>query len=161
MDPDYASRHAGVELREKVGLAVNVVSIAAPVFKGISWLKGIFSGIDAAKAAVADGRFYSVAFETRLSAQSYPGVTRYMEANIAIEDALASNPALTELGISVPKSATGSILGKSPEGWVWHHDTAPGVMQLVPKSQHPNIPGGIFWETLHPDGLGGFSIWGK
>lgn len=46
-------------------------------------------------------------------------------------------------------------------GWVWHHDIEPGVMQLVPKSQHPNIPGGIFWDTLHPGGQGGFSIWGK
>ena len=34
-------------------------------------------------------------------------------------------------------------------------------MQLVPKAQHPNIPGGIFWETMHPEGIGGYSIWGK
>ena len=164
MDPAYNARNEGVELRENVLTVIDIATIVSPFVKGVRLLKGAFSGFKAAKAAVADGRFYSVAFETRLSAESYPGVTRYMhfkEANIALEDALASNPALTELGISVPKSATGSILGKSPEGWVWHHDTAPGVMQLVPKSQHPNIPGGIFWETLHPDGFGGFSIWGK
>jgi hypothetical protein len=34
-------------------------------------------------------------------------------------------------------------------------------MQLVPNAQHPNIPGGIFWETMHPGGIGGYSIWGK
>jgi len=74
---------------------------------------------------------------------------------------MQANPALAELGISVPKSPTGSILGKSPENWVWHHDTEAGVMQLVPKSQHPNIPGGIFWETMHSGGNGGYSIWGN
>lgn len=118
----------------------------------------------AAKIAVADGRFYSVAFETKLSTDSYPGFTRYMhfkEANGALEEALAANPALANMGITVPRSATGAILGKSPEGWVWHHDLEPGVMQLVPKSQHPNVPGGIFWETLHPGGYGGYSMWGK
>ncbi len=116
------------------------------------------------KAAEASGNFYSVAFEITLSPTSYPGVTRYMhfkEANIALDAAMESNPALAELGISVPKSPAGSILGKSPENWVWHHDTEAGVMQLVPKSQHPNIPGGIFWETMHPGGDGGYSLWGK
>jgi RHS repeat-associated protein len=110
------------------------------------------------------GQFYSTAFETTLSPTSYPGVTRYMhfkEANIALDAAMQSNPALAKLGISVPRSSSGSILGKSPENWVWHHDTKAGVMQLVPKSQHPDIPGGIFWETVHPGGNGGFSIWGK
>lgn len=33
-------------------------------------------------------------------------------------------------------------------------------MQLVPKSQHPSIPGGIFWNTMHPGGKGGMSNWG-
>jgi RHS repeat-associated protein len=118
----------------------------------------------AANTAVPDGKFYSVAFETTLSPTSYPGITRYMhfkEANIALDISMQSNPALAKLGISVPKSPTGSIIGKSPENWVWHHDTAPGSMQLVPKSQHPNTPGGSFWETLHPGGSGGFSSWGK
>lgn len=55
----------------------------------------------------------------------------------------------------------GSIIGKSPTNWVQHHDIENGLMQLVPKSQHPNVPGGIFWETLHPGKKGGFSIWGK
>jgi len=61
----------------------------------------------------------------------------------------------------VPRSATGSIIGKSPTNLVWHHNVNKGIMQLVPKAQHPNIPGGIFWETMHPEGIGGYSIWGK
>ncbi len=47
------------------------------------------------------------------------------------------------------------------QGWVWHHDIEPGVMQLVPKSQHPDNFGGIFWDTLHPGGKGEFSTWGR
>jgi hypothetical protein len=99
-----------------------------------------------------------------LKSSSYPGVSRYLhfkEANKALQAAMKSNPLLKKLGISVPKSASGKIIGKSPTGWVWHHDVKRGVMHLVPKSQHPNIPGGIFWGTMHPGGVGGYSIWGK
>ena len=66
---------------------------------------------------------------------------------------------MSQLGITIPRSSTGSILGKSPTDWVWHHDVGTGVMQLVPKSQH--TIGSSFWNTLHPGGRGGFSIWGK
>ena len=119
-------------------------------------------------ARTASGDFYSVAFETELSPTSYPGVSRYMhfkEANTALDAAMNADAdfaaTMDQLGISVPRSSSGSILGTSPENWVWHHDTEAGIMQLVPKSQHPNIPGGIFWETMHPGGNGGFSIWGQ
>lgn len=100
----------------------------------------------------------------QLEATSYPGVSRYMhfkEANIALDRAMNSNPMLGRLGIIVPRSKTGSIIGKSPTDWVWHHHTSKGVMQLVPKSQHPNVPGGIFWETMHPGRIGGYSLCGK
>jgi hypothetical protein len=115
-------------------------------------------------ARTASGDFYSVAFQTKLAPTSYPGVSRYMhfkEANTALDAEMQSNPLLAELGINVPKSPNGTILGKAPTDWVWHHDAEAGVMQLVPKAQHPNIPGGIFWDTMHPGGVGGFSIWGQ
>ena len=99
-----------------------------------------------------------------LSTESYPRVSRYMhfkEANLSLDAAMESNSALSDLGISVPRSKTGSITGKSPNGWVWHHDINNGVMQLVPKIQHPNIPGGIYWEAVHSNGFGGYSIWGN
>ena len=51
------------------------------------------------------------------------------------------------------------ILGKSPTGWVWHHDLEEGIMQLVPSVQHTK--GSIFWDTLHPWGFGGFKLWGQ
>ena len=100
---------------------------------------------------------------------SYPGVSRYMyfkEANISLNKTLLSDRnfanAMSNLGVSVPRNpSSGSIIGTSPRNWVWHHSTQSGVMDLVPKTQHPNIPGGIYWETLHPNNIGGFSIWGK
>ena len=55
--------------------------------------------------------------------------------------------------------AVSNILGQSPTNWVWHHDVGVGVMQLFPKIQHTT--GSVFWETMHPGGLGGMAIWGK
>ena len=89
----------------------------------------------------------------------------FKEGNTALDAAIRSDAgfaaAMEKLGISVPRSPTGTILGKSPENWVWHHNTEKGVLQLVPKSQHPDIPGGIFWDAMHPGGVGGYSLWGK
>lgn len=64
------------------------------------------------------------------------------------------------MGVNIPMSSRG-VQGVSPTGFVWHHAQQPGLMQLVPKAQHPNIPGGIFWNTMHPNGVGGMSIWNK
>lgn len=139
---------------DKINAAANF-SAMVPVF-GTGLKYGIKN--------IPTGKFYSVAYEMSLKKTSYPGVTRYMhfkEANIALESAMKSNPLLSDLGIIVPKTASGGINGISPVNWVWHHDINAGVMQLVPKSQHPNIPGGIFWETMHPGRKGGYSIWGK
>lgn len=115
---------------------------------------------------VASGAQYSVAYEMNLASSSYPGVYRgahFLEANKALGNAIASDAgfasSISRLGISIPRSPTGAMLGKSPTGWVWHHDIGAGVMQLVPKSQH--TIGSSFWNTLHPNGLGGFAIWGK
>jgi RHS repeat-associated protein len=112
------------------------------------------------------GNFYSVAFETKLPSNLYPGVYRgahFKAANAALDKVMSSDPAfknsMSRLGISVPKSSTGSILGKSPSGWVWNHGVEPGVMQLVPKAQH--TPGSIYWNTIHPGNIGGYAIWGK
>jgi hypothetical protein len=119
-------------------------------------------GMNAAK----EGAQYSVAYEMKLATTSYPNVYRgahFLEANKALSSAIESDldfaSSMSELGVSIPRSSTGSILARSPLNWVWHHDLENGVMQLVPKSQH--TIGSQFWNTLHPDGFGGFSIWGK
>ena len=110
-----------------------------------------------------NGSYYSVAYEMKLASSSYPGVYRgahFLEANKALNTTMANDSRLaSDLGIVIPKSPSGSILGKSPTNWVWHHDVGEGIMQLVPKEQH--TVGSRFWSTLHPNGVGGFAIWGK
>ena len=120
----------------------------------------------AARGGTPTGKFYSVAYEMTLSSKSYPGVYRgahFLEANKALSATMVADArfasSMSRLGVSIPRSPAGSILGRSPANWVWHHDVGKGVMQLVPKAQH--TPGSIFWNTLHPGGRGGFSIWGK
>jgi hypothetical protein len=61
---------------------------------------------------------------------------------------------MEDLGISIPANR-----GTSPANWTWHHvPNQPGVMQLVPRSQHQW--GSLEQPLLHPGGRGGFSIWG-
>lgn len=119
----------------------------------------------ATKTASA-GAQYSVAFEMKLASSSYPGVYRgshFQEANKALSAAMASDArfasAISQLNINIPMSPAGSIKGRSPVDWVWHHDINSGIMQLVPKSQHAFNT--HWWKTFHPGGKGGFSIWGK
>jgi RHS repeat-associated protein len=143
---------------------------------GPGLLKGLFGKLATAaatslttEAVVAEGgtgAYYSVAYEMKLASTSYPGVYRgahFLEANKALSATMATDArfasTMSDLGVTIPKSPAGSILGKSPTNWVWHHDISTGVMQLVPKTQH--TIGSLFWDTLHPGGVGGFSIWGK
>ncbi|NVK52505.1 MAG: HNH endonuclease [Flavobacteriaceae bacterium] len=121
-----------------------------------------------ASSSLPDGSFYSVAFRTKLSPKSYPGVSRYMhfkESNYLLNNAILADKSfaksMSQLGVEIPLLPSGSFNGISPRGWVWHHNIETGIMELVPKSQHPNVPGGIFWETMHPNRIGGYSIWGK
>ncbi len=119
-------------------------------------------GANAAKT-VGSGAQYSVALETKLASNLYPGkgyYSHFKAANTSLSNAMASDAAfsssMSKLGISIPRSSTGSILGKSPANWVWHHDINTGVMQLVPKTQHTF--GSPFWNTMYPGGVGGMSI---
>jgi RHS repeat-associated protein len=130
--------------------------------------KAALSALSKAKAAeaVAEGSYYSVAFETQIAGSLYPGAGYYSHfkaANEALSQAIATDAnfanSIFDLGIRVPKSPTGNILGKSPTNWVWHHDINAGVMQLVPKAQHTT--GSIFWDVMHPNGAGGMSLWGR
>jgi RHS repeat-associated protein len=109
---------------------------------------------------------YSVAFETKLNPSSFPGVSRgrhFQEANAALLRAMETDAELAKLladaGVSIEKTSTGGVPRTPPSGWVWHHDVAPGTMQLVPKAQHS--PSSSSWWVLHPDGQGGFYLWGK
>jgi hypothetical protein len=112
------------------------------------------------------GDVYSVAYEMKLSPTSYPGVSRgahFQEANGSLLQAMEGDVAFAQdmqnLGINLQRTPTGLAPRTSPSGWTWHHAEDPGVMQLVPRSQHQ--PGSIFQDALHPNGVGGYSIWGK
>ncbi|MDR2275819.1 MAG: DUF6443 domain-containing protein [Sphingobacterium sp.] len=148
-----------------------VLSTWEPKNRYLAMAAGIVGAIALRKPGLATkeatGAYYSVAYEMKLADNLYPGKSGYIHfktANTALSNAMKSDArfaaGISDLGITIPKSATGNILGKSPANWVWHHDVGQGVMQLVPKSQHPSIPGGIFWKTMHPDGKGGMSLWG-
>lgn len=105
----------------------------------------------------------TIAATTRL-AKLGEGTRRahFAQANKALLKQMKSNPSLARSirarGITIPRSATGKVLGKSPANWTWHHvPSRPGVMQLIPRSQHSRT----FRKLLHPDGVGGFHLWGK
>jgi len=117
-------------------------------------------------ARTASGEFYSVAFETRLSPSSYPGVSRgvhFQKANDALLTAMENDPQFAEMirsmGINLERTATGLTPRTPPPGWTWHHAESPGLIQLVPRAQH--TPGSRFWDALHPGGRGGYALWGQ
>ena len=155
-------RSAGVSnsfnaMVEYAGYLANVAGGVAGLSRGLAQIGTI---------NLPSGNYYSVGYEMQLKSSSFLN-TRYMhfkEANIALEGAMTSNPAVLQgLRIKIPRFPSGAIRGKSPEGWVWHHHSSrPGVMQLVPKFQHPNIPGGKFWDVMHTGSgrSGGYAIWG-
>ena len=123
-------------------------------------------GFSGESVAGPSGDFYSVAFEMKLSPTSYPGISRaahFQEANGALLSAMEADGSfamiMEDLGVSPTRTSTGLAPRTSPAGWTWHHSTESGVMQLVPRSQH--APGSIFQPALHPNGVGGFSIWGQ
>ncbi|MEZ4921392.1 MAG: hypothetical protein R2792_20020 [Saprospiraceae bacterium] len=115
----------------------------------------------AARASAPTGKFYSVAFETTLSKNLYPGVNasrHFTAANKAMLSTL-DDVTMKNLNFVMKTRPNGSIImNRSLHNWVWHHDVGKGVMQLVPKTQH--TPGSIFWNTYTQEEGGGMSIWG-
>ncbi|TIT52434.1 MAG: hypothetical protein E5W75_04875, partial [Mesorhizobium sp.] len=112
------------------------------------------------------GQFYSVVFETRLDPALYPNVSRprhFQAANEALlvlmEREQDFAKVMQEAGINLQRTKRGLVPRRAPPGYTWHHAPEPGVMQLVPRSQHD--PGTIFQKALHPNRRGGFSLWGK
>jgi RHS repeat-associated protein len=109
-------------------------------------------------------RAYSVAFETDLNPAAYIADRKahFQEANEALLTAMEGDGQfanmMRQIGIKVERTETGKAPRVSPENWSWHHSVEPGVMQLVPRVQH--TAGSMFWDLLHPWGIGGYFIWG-
>ncbi|MPR31925.1 RHS repeat-associated core domain-containing protein [Salmonirosea aquatica] len=155
---------AGAYVGTKV-LAKPLEYLARPIAGALKtqWIK--YMGNGKAVETIPNGNFYSVAFETKIPNSLYPNKGSYSHfkaANTALSEAMATDATfannMKSLGISIPRTNGGTITGGKIPNWVWHHNTEPGVMQLVPQIQHTN--GSIFWNTLHPGGRGGMSIWG-
>jgi RHS repeat-associated protein len=112
-----------------------------------------------------NGQFYSVAYEVRLAdniLQKDYGV-HFRQANKQLISAMESDAtfskSMSQLGMSFKTGVNGKPnLSTSPNNFVWHHDVTPGTLQLVPSNQH--FTGSIYWNTLHPNGLGGMALWG-
>lgn len=66
---------------------------------------------------------------------------------------------INDTGVDLARTPTGLAPRTSPNGWTWHHEVDDGLMRLVPRSQHSS--GSQYWDVLHPNGVGGYSIWGK
>lgn len=118
---------------------------------------------------MGSGNAYSVAYETKLSPDMYPGLSRgahFQAANSDLLQAMNSDPqfeaAMNDLIPGIRDSLVGprgGISRTSPSSlWTWHHAPEEGVMQLVPRIQH-QAPG-LLQQLFHPGGVGGFSIWG-
>jgi RHS repeat-associated protein len=145
------------------------MATAATIVLSPESLAGRFGAAErviAAKTVVPNGSAYSVAFETTLNPASYPGLSRaahFQEANGALLRAMEGDAQFAQImqqgGVNLQRTATGLAPRTSPAGWTWHHAPEPGVMQLVPRTQH--APGSIFQNTIHPGGQGGYSIWGQ
>ncbi|WP_206532019.1 HNH endonuclease, partial [Mesorhizobium sp. M7A.F.Ca.US.003.02.1.1] len=112
------------------------------------------------------GQFYSVMHEMRLDPSLYPGSLRPVHVQAAnesllqtMEGEIAFAQDLLNQGLNLQRTPTGLAPRAAPLGFSWHHADEPSVMQLVPRSQHDG--GTIFQKTLHPNGRGGFSLWGK
>ncbi len=108
---------------------------------------------------------YSVAYEMKLDASDWgkSDKVHFNRANAELHNALKSDPDfMAKMNLLSPNvvDRVSSVGGReNPVGFTWHHDSTPGVMQLVPRSQHS--PGSDFWRTLHPDSgaAGGYSLW--
>ena len=169
LEHKYAGMSFGPQPGQGAAIADNTIAnifIGNALFKHLGTALGGLFGRTSGTTTEASGSVYSVAYETTLSNKLYPGGSYYSHfkaANTSLSNAMASDVAfsrsMSNLGVSIPRSATGNILGKSPTNWVWHHNVETGVMQLVPKTQH--TPGSIFWDTMHPNGVGGMATWNK
>jgi LysM repeat protein len=109
---------------------------------------------------------YSAGFKTKLSPNSYPGVSRarhFQEANENLLNKMETDADFKKqmalLDINLTRTVTGLAPRRPPEGWTWHHERGEGEMVLVPRSHH--TIGSDEWKILHPENKGGYSIWGK
>lgn len=94
---------------------------------------------------------FESAFDTSLKPENYKSKLYAKECNANLKGAIEQSP---ELGKQFTKDQLDDIQeGKTPKGYVWHHNEEPGKMQLVRREDHDRAIGG----AAH---TGGSSLWG-
>ena len=95
-------------------------------------------------------KFESI-FDTELAPDNLKTKAYAKECNAALKEAIANDPELRSK--FTPEQIKDIEEGRTPTGYVWHHNEEPGKMQLVKREDHDRAIGG----AAH---TGGNSLWG-
>ena len=90
-------------------------------------------------------------FDTQLSPENYKSKAYAKECNAKLKEAIQNDPELRAK--FTPEQIKDIEEGRTPTGYVWHHNEEPGKMQLVKREDHDRTMGG----AAH---TGGNSLWG-
>lgn len=96
-------------------------------------------------------KFESV-FDTQLNPDNYKSKAYAKECNAKLKEAIENDPELRSK--FTPEQIKDIEEGRTPTGYVWHHNEEPGKMQLVKREDHDRVIGG----AAH---TGGNSLWGS
>lgn len=107
----------------------------------------------AINGVVIEGVFpkFENVFETELAPDNLKTKAYAKECNAALKEAIANDPELRSK--FTPEQIKDIEEGRTPTGYVWHHNEEPGKMQLVKREDHDRAIGG----AAH---TGGNSLWG-
>ena len=94
---------------------------------------------------------FDSAFDTYLNPDNYKSKAYAKECNEKLKEAIQNDPELRNK--FTPEQIKDIEEGRTPTGYVWHHNEEPGKMQLVKREDHDRTIGG----AAH---TGGSSLWG-
>lgn len=94
---------------------------------------------------------FESAFDTQLNPDNYKSKSYAKECNAKLKEAIQNDPELRSK--FTPEQIKDIEEGRTPTGYVWHHNEEPGKMQLVKREDHDRAIGG----AAH---TGGNSLWG-
>lgn len=102
---------------------------------------------------VIEGVFpkFESTFDTELAPDNLKTKAYAKECNAALKEAIQNDPELRSK--FTPEQIQDIEEGRTPRGYVWHHNEEPGKMQLVKREDHDRAIGG----AAH---TGGNSLWG-
>jgi hypothetical protein len=104
---------------------------------------------------------YSIGFETEIAARGIgTRPSHFAAANENLVAAMDADPEFAQAMEDMIPGVREAIEARPTQSpiWTWHHvQGRPGVLQLVPRSEHA---GAGYGRLFHPGGYGGFSEWG-